>query len=89
MTEYLTIRDVFTQLGVGEWVVRRTISRGELNAVYVSRKIFPKERWNGMPTQVMAVHKDEFERYLREKREAADFLDRSFLEPGDYLEKQA
>lgn len=59
--EYLTIRDIFLQLGVGEWVIIRAIAKGELKTVMVSRKLFPEERTKvGLPTQVMAVHIDEF-----------------------------
>lgn len=67
MTEYLTIRDAFERLGVGEWVLRRAISKGELKVEKVSRKLFPMERWTGLPQEIMAIYIDEFQRFEKER----------------------
>jgi hypothetical protein len=64
MPEYLTIRDVFTELGLDESAVRRLIQRGHLKAEKVDRRIFPEERRTGMPLEIMAVHREELDRYL-------------------------
>ena len=63
MNEYLTVRDICLKLDVGEWTIRRAINKGELKTLKVSRNVFPEEVRLGIPSEIMAVHKDEFIRY--------------------------
>jgi len=69
VTEYLTVRDVFTELGMDESAVRRLIQRGHMTFEKIDRKNFPAERRTGLPVEIMAISREEFDRYLN-KRES-------------------
>jgi len=63
MPEYLTVRDVFTELGMDESAVRRLIQRGHLRFEKIDRRNFPAEKRTGLPVEIMAISRDEFEKF--------------------------